>query len=267
MPVRNKNIFLGLIYSFYNEIFFWGHILASILVVLFCFWYIKKFRINSEKAFLLAFSIVPFAASAILITGRFDSVGGFNWVRAVVFIPIAIYLLCSAVDMPFTRTLDFLAPCAALHHGIAHIFCIFAGCCHGYPSTFGIWNKDKQDYLFPVQLFESATSLLIFWFMVWYAKRKKYDVHGISYGQYLFLFGLTRTFWEFFRDNTPERWQISTFQYYSFAAFVLGSIWLIITFYLRKHPEFVKKHELFFKEDVGELTRIKMFLRKRKRNR
>ena len=248
------------------EIFQLGHALASIAVVLFCIWYIKKFRIDSEKAFLLAFSIVPFAISLIFISENFDNTEGFNWVRTVVFIPIVIYLLCLSIDMPFTRTLDFLAPCAALHHGIAHIFCIFPGCCYGYPCSFGIWNKDVQDYVFPVQLFESATSLLIFWFMVWYAKKKKYDVHGISYGQYLFLFGLTRTFWEFFRDNTEVRWQISTFQYYSFAAFLLGIIWLSTAFYLKKHPEFVEKHNLLLREDVGELTRIKMFLRKRKRN-
>ena len=246
------------------EIFQLGHSLASIAVVLFCILYIKKFKIDSEKAFLLACSIVPFAISVIFISENFDNIRGFNWVRAVVFIPIVIYLLCLSIDLPFTKTLDFLAPCAALHHGIAHIFCIFPGCCQGYPCSFGIWNKDAQDYLFPVQLFESATSLLVFWYMVRYAKKKNYKLHGISYAQYLFLFGLTRTFWEFFRDNTEVRWQISVFQYYSFAAFVLGAIWLITTFYLDKHPEFVKKHELFFREDVGELTRIKMFLRKRK---
>ena len=122
----------------------------------------------------------------------------------------------------------------------------------------------KHDYLFPVQWCESATSLLIFWYMVHYAKKKNYETHGISYAQYLFLFGLTRTFWEFFRDNTEKRWQISIFQYYSFAAFVLGAIWLGITFYLQKHPEFIEKHGLLFREDVGELTRIKMCLRKKK---
>lgn len=220
---------------------------------------------DPEKSFLFAVSIVPFAVSAILITGKLDSVGGFNWVRAVVFIPLVIYLLCFALDLPFNKSMDFLAPCAALHHGVAHFFCAFAGCCQGYPSTFGIWNETKQDSLFPVQLFESATSLLIFCYMIWYADKKNYKTRGISYAQYLFLFGLTRTFWEFFRDNTDVRWQISVFQYYSFAAFVLGSIWLGIIFYLKKHPEFVEKHPLLFREDVGELTRIRMSLR-RKRN-
>ena len=249
------------------NIFFWGHILDSIIVVIFFVWYSKKCRVNAEKAFLLAILITPFTVSAMYIVANLDSIGGFNWVRAVIFMPVVIYLISLTLDLPFIETMDFIAPAAALHHGISHIFCIFPGCCQGYPCSFGIWNKNAQDYLFPVQLFESATSLLVFWYMVWYAKKKNYKLHGISYAQYLFLFGLTRTFWEFFRDNTPQRWQISTFQYYSFAAFVLGTIWLIITFYLRKHPEFVKKHELFFKEDVGELTRIKMFLRKRKRNR
>ena len=99
-----------------------------------------------------------------------------------------------------------------------------------------------------------------------YAKKKIYKLHGISYAQYLFLFGVTRTFWEFFRDNTEVRWQISVFQYYSFAAFLLGTIWIGTIFYLRKHPEFVKRHELLFREDAGELTRIRMFFRNRKRN-
>lgn len=244
------------------SLYMWGNVLASVLIVLFCFRYIKHFRLNPEKAFLFAVSIVPIAISVIKITANFDSLRGFNWVRAVVFIPVVIYLLCLSIDLPFTKTLDFLAPCAALHHGIAHIFCIFAGCCYGYPCSFGIWNEEQQNYLFPVQLFESATSLLVFWYMIRYAKKKNYKLHGISYAQYLFLFGLTRTFWEFFRDNTEVRWQISIFQYYSFAAFVLGLIWLVITFYLQKHPEFAKKHDLLFREDVGELTKIRMFLRK-----
>lgn len=244
-----------------------GHILATLLVILFCFRYIKNFRLNSEKAFLFAVSLVPVAISVIMFTRNFDVRGGFNWVRAVVFIPVVIYLLCLSIDLPFTKTMDFLAPCAALHHGIAHIFCIFNGCCYGYPCSFGIWNRRQQDYLFPVQLFEAATSLLVFWYMIWYAKKKNYKLHGISYAQYLFLFGLTRTFWEFFRDNTEQRWQISIFQYYSFAAFILGAVWLGVTFYLQKHPEFVKKHELWLREDVGELTRIRMALRRRKNSR
>ena len=248
-------------------IYMWGHILASILIILFCFRYKKNFRMDPGKVFLFAISIIPFAISAILITRNLDSNPGiFNWVRVVVFIPVVIYLLCLALDMPFNTTLDFIAPCAALHHGIAHIFCIFAGCCCGYPSSFGIWNERYHDYLFPVQLFESATSLLVFWYIIRYAKKKIYKLHGISYAQYLFLFGVTRTFWEFFRDNTEVRWQISVFQYYSFAAFLLGTIWIGTIFYLRKHPEFVKRHELLFREDAGELTRIRMFFRNRKRN-
>ena len=245
------------------SLYMWGHIFASVFIILFCFWYIKKFRINREKAFLFVVLIVPFAVSVIVIAGKFGNIGVFNWVKAVVFIPIVVYLLCLAIDLPFTKTFDFITPCAALHHGIAHIFCIFSGCCYGYPSKFGIWNEMQQAYLFPIQLFESASSLLIALYIVLYAKKKNYKLHGISYGHYLLLFGLTRTLWEFFRDNTEVRWQISVFQYYSFAAFLLGTIWSGITLYLQKHPEFVKRHELLFREDAGELTRIKMFLRRK----
>ena len=247
-------------------IYMWGHVLAVAVITLFYAWYLKKYRINAEKAFVMATLIPAFTISAMYILANVDSTGGYNWVRAVVVMPGIIYLLALSVDLPFSKAMDFATPGAAIHHGIDHIFCIFPGCCYGYPCSFGIWNSKHHDYLFPVQLFESASSLLIAWYIVWYAKKRGYKTRGISYAQFLFLFGLTRTFWEFFRDNTEVRWQISTFQYWSFAAFVLGSIWLIATFYLDKHPEFVKKHELFFRDDVGELTRIKMFLRKRKRN-
>lgn len=248
-------------------LYMWGHIIAVAAITVFYTWYLKKYRIDAVKAFVLATLIPSFTISAMYILANFDSTGGYNWVRAVVVMPGIIYLLSLTVDLPFAKAMDFAAPGAAIHHGIDHVSCIFAGCCYGYPSTFGIWNEMKHDYLFPVQLFESASSLLIALFMVLYAKNKNYKTHGISYAQFLLLFGLTRTFWEFFRDNTPQRWQISILQYYSFAAFLLGAAWLSAALYLKKHPEFVKKHELFFREDVGELTRIKMFLRRIKRNR
>lgn len=249
------------------NIYMWGHALAVAIITIFYAQYLKKYRINAEKAFVLATLIPPFTISAMYILANFDSIGGYNWVRAVVFMPLVIYLLSVTVDLPFVKAMDFAAPGAAIHHGIDHIFCIFPGCCRGYPCWFGIWNEKQQNYLFPVQLFESASSLIIAWYIVRYAKKKNYKTRGISYAQFLFLFGITRTFWEFFRDNTEVRWQISVFQYYSFAAFVLGTIWLIITLYLEKHPDFVEKHELFFREDVGELTRIKMFFRRMKKNR
>lgn len=253
--------FLGL--SLYK----WGHILAGAVGLLFSIWYAKKCRMSLEKAFLLVAWAIP---SIFLTMYIVLSIDGSNWskgAKASIFMPVIIYLLCFVLNLSFTKALDFIIPCFTLAHGIAHIFCIFPGCCYGYPCSFGIWNERQHNFLFPVQLFESATYLLIFWYLIHYAKKKKYKTQGISYAQYLFLFGLTQAFWEFFRDNTPERWQISTFQYYSFAAFLIGLIWLGIAFYIQKHPEFVQKHELLFMEDVGELTKIKMFLRKRNRNR
>ncbi|MBP5434522.1 prolipoprotein diacylglyceryl transferase [bacterium] len=241
----------------------WGYILAIIAVFLFSVWYGRKLKMEAEKAIFFAVLIVPLITGGMPLLGFIDGGGGFNWVRIAVFAPFVVYAACLALDMPFGKTFDFIAPGAAIQHGVAHIFCIFAGCCNGYPSAFGIWNAKKHDYLFPIQLVEAVSSLLVCFYIVWYAKKRNYEVRGISYGQYLFLFGLTRTIWEFFRDNTEFRWQISTFQYYSFAAYLLGAIWINIIFYLREHPEFVKKHELLFREDVGELTRIKMFLRRK----
>ena len=256
-------------YEFLNiRLYDWGYIAALLVVALISIWYRKKYNVSGLQVFFMTVILVPLIFFAIKISKVIDGYGGFNWVRMVTFLPLLVYLASIAINMPFVKTSDFFAPHVGLYNAVAHSFCIFAGCCYGYPCSFGVWNEIQHDYLFPVQLCESTTSFLIFLYMIWYAKKKNYKTHGISYAQFLFLFGLTRTFWEFFRDNTKVLFgKISVFQFYSFAAFVLGIIWIIITLYLQKHPEFVKKHELFFREDVGELTRIKMFLRKRKQNR
>ncbi|MBO4689384.1 MAG: prolipoprotein diacylglyceryl transferase, partial [Paludibacteraceae bacterium] len=235
--------FLGLgLYS-------WGHILAGTIGLLFSIWYAKKCRTSLEKAFLLVAWIIPSIFLTMHIVSLVDGAYWSKGSKASIFMPAIICLLCTVLNLPFTKVLDFLIPCFTLAIGIAKIFCIFPGCCRGYPCSFGIWNEIYHAYLFPIQLFESATYLLIFWYMISYAKKKNYETHGISYGQYLFLFGLAQTFLDFFRDDTPQRWQISTFQYYSFAAFLIGLIWLGVAFYLQKNPEFVKKHELLFRED------------------
>lgn len=250
--------FLGL------TLYYWGYVVAVLVTAMVAAWYRKKYDITALQVFFITVILLPLIFISIKFTGRFfDGYGGFNWVRMICFIPLFVYLACIAIDTPFIRTCDFFAPHVVLYNAVDHAFCIFSGCCHGYPSAFGIWNERQHAYLFPVQLFEAATSLLIFFYMIRYAKKKKYNTRSISYAQFLLLFGSTRTFWEFFRDNTEVRWQISTFQYYSFAAFLLGAIWIGILFYLQKHPEFVKKHELLFSNDIGEFTKIKMLLRRR----
>ena len=246
------------------SLYYIGYILSYLAVVVYALLLRKKYSFSILRSILMSILIIPLANVIMGALSFLDPVGGFNWVRAVLFIPAAVYIISFVMDTPFTKTMDFLAPAAALNHGIAHFFCIFEGCCYGYPSQFGIWNEKQQATLFPIQTVESISILLIFVFMIIYQKKKNYNTHGISYAQHLLLFGFTRFIYEFFRDDTEIRWHLSVFQGYTIAEFVLGIIGIILIAYFLKHKDITEKHELTFREDIGELTRIKMSIANKK---
>lgn len=246
------------------SLYYWGYILAFAADFIFnLVWYRKKYKFKLLPAFLSTALIVPLGYALIILLSLVHK-GGVNWVRAVLFIPAAVYLLCLLLRTNYAKTIDFLTPTACINHGVSHIFCIFQGCCYGYPFQHGIWNEEQQAYLFPIQLVEAASILLICAFIVWYAKRHDYNTHGVSYAQHLILFGLTRFLYEFFRDDTPVRWQLSQFQYYCIAEFALGLVVLFAIRYSLKHKEMTEKHPLLFREDIDEVTRIKLAFSKQK---
>lgn len=239
-------------------LYYWGYILAFAADFIFnLVWYRKKFGFNRLKAFLATALVIPLGYGLILIMSVVHK-GGVNWVRAVLFIPLAVYLICLILKTNYAKTFDFLTPTACINHGVSHIFCIFQGCCYGYPWERGVWNEERQATLFPIQLVEAASILLICLFIVLYAKKHDYNTHGIAYGQHLLLFGLTRFIYEFFRDDTPVRWQLSQFQYYCIAEFALGLIGLIVVSSALKNRDLREKHPLLFREDIDEWTRLKL---------
>jgi phosphatidylglycerol---prolipoprotein diacylglyceryl transferase len=119
-------------------------------------------------------------------------------------------LLMRRYKLPFWKTTDAFAPAVALGQAVGRQGCFAAGCCWGEPTTLP-WGVEFTEaahritgvpvgvHLHPTQLYESAAALLIFLFLVWLHRRKRFDGQVLT--AYAVLYGATRFTIEFFRDD------------------------------------------------------------------
>jgi len=148
-----------------------------------------------------------------------------------------IALLVSVILMrrwklPWAKTSDAFAPAVALGHSIGRLGCFSAGCCWGKPTTswIGVRFSEKaseltgvpiDSALIPTQLIEAAANLLIFGFLMWLRKRRKFD--GEIIYSYLMIYGVARFTIEFWRDDPRGQvFGLSTSQFISIVMFALG---------------------------------------------
>ncbi|HEX8151275.1 MAG TPA: prolipoprotein diacylglyceryl transferase [Pyrinomonadaceae bacterium] len=119
-------------------------------------------------------------------------------------------LLIRRHRLSFWKVTDAFAPGVAVGQAIGREGCFAAGCCWGRPTgvpwgvEFGeaahrITGVPTGVHLHPTQLYESFAALLIFLFLYWLHRRKRFD--GQVIGAYAVLYGLTRFAIEFFRDD------------------------------------------------------------------
>ena len=181
------------------------HILGFVAVLLFNIWFCKKYEISKRKAVITTLIAYPIVYVLIYVLcwaeSGFKNFGGNNIVRGFVYIPLVVYPVAKLLKIEWKRICDFVAPCVCVCQGVSHIGCIFTGCCEGYPSNWGIYHHRFNALLFPVQLFEAATALIIVGFLVFRANKLHYKTDGLSYPIMLILFGSTRFLWEFARNN------------------------------------------------------------------
>lgn len=129
---------------------------------------------------------------------------------------LALFLLVRFYDLPFWKVADAFAPGVALGQAFGRQGCFSAGCCWGKPTDLPwgvhfteaghdytgvpIYGPDGGDlYLHPTQLYESFFMLIVFGFLVYLHRKKKFDgqvliAYGIIYAIFRFLI-------EFIRDD------------------------------------------------------------------
>jgi phosphatidylglycerol---prolipoprotein diacylglyceryl transferase len=151
--------------------------------------------------------------------------------------------------MRFWRTADILAPSVALGHFFGRLGCFAAGCCwgkeaHGRALAWAVRFPSEslayQDYaargalpdfaertppLHPVQLYEAAGELVLFFVLSWYGRKKRWD--GQVLVAYLGGYAALRYAVELFRGDAARKFvtaSLSTSQAIALAAALLAAV-------------------------------------------
>lgn len=123
---------------------------------------------------------------------------------------IAGYFLMKRYQLPWWKTADACAPGIAIGNFFGRQGCFAAGCCWGKPTTLPwgvkftelgheITGVPTNTYLHPTQLYESFAMLLVFLFLLWLHKRKRFNGQVIL--AYALLYSAVRFAIEFVRDD------------------------------------------------------------------
>jgi phosphatidylglycerol---prolipoprotein diacylglyceryl transferase len=174
---------------------------------------------------------------------------GFAWYGGLTFGIAALVLMGWRAKIGAVRTLDLLAPAAAIGYGIGRIGCFLSGDgCYGieiqpvhiFGFTFHPWGiafpppaiEPVLVPVYPTPLYEFAIGLLIGAFLWW--RLGKPHATGAILGQYLALSGLARFLVEFIRRNPKVLWGLSNAQLASLGAVVVG---IALTWWASTRPQ------------------------------
>jgi phosphatidylglycerol:prolipoprotein diacylglycerol transferase len=120
------------------------------------------------------------------------------------------YFLMKRYKLPWWKTADACAPGIAIGNFFGRQGCFAAGCCWGKPTSLPwgvkftelghqITGVPTDVYLHPTQLYESFAMLIVFFFLLWMHKRKKFSGQVILL--YALLYSVVRFAIEFVRDD------------------------------------------------------------------
>jgi phosphatidylglycerol:prolipoprotein diacylglycerol transferase len=161
---------------------------------------------------------------------------GFAWYGGLTCGIAALVLMGWRAKIGPLRTLDLLAPAAAIGYGIGRIGCFLSGDgCYGIAIqpvhilgfTFRAWGMafpngiEPVNYpVYPTPLYELGAGLLIGWWLWWRLGRP--HATGVITGQYLALYGIARFLVEFIRRNPKVLFGLSNAQLASAGAVLAG---------------------------------------------
>ena len=120
------------------------------------------------------------------------------------------YFLMRRFKLPWWKTADACAPGIALGNVLGRQGCFSAGCCWGKPTTLP-WGVKFTELgreitgvptgvaLHPTQLYESFSMLVVFFFLLWLHRHRRFSGQVIL--GYAFVYAVVRFIIEFFRDD------------------------------------------------------------------
>ncbi len=152
--------------------------------------------------------------------------GGLVWFGGLTAGVAALILYARRQRWSVSAVLDSIAPFAALGQAVGRIGCFFNGCCYGFPVAWGLYFRSHGMRLFPSQLLDAATLLIVSFFLT-RLQRRDTTGQGRIAAWYLVAVGLQRFFMEFVRaDPRPYYFSLSVFQWMALVVMGAGVAWL-----------------------------------------
>jgi len=137
--------------------------------------------------------------------------GGLAWQGALILGTVSGVVFIRKSGLPLWKTMDLAAPYLALGQAIGRLGCFLNGCCYGKEFAGGIFFPVHDKFLYPTQLYESASLLIVFFILKRYQAGSPRE--GKTFLVYLILSSLERFIVEFFRgDHTTIGLGLSLFQ-------------------------------------------------------
>ena len=207
------------------------HILGFIATLIYLYFVFPKYEVNRLRGFGLAACtyLTAYALMLVLfwmITGDF---GGQNVIRVFLFLPLILWLYANTFGVDYKKSLDFAAPVLCIAQAFGKIGCTISGCCESWWQVpWGVYNPYTETRLFPVQIAEGITALVIAIAVVLIAARKDFRADGSTMAWMWVMFGPTRVVWEFFRANEKLFLGLSELSLWSIALSIAGVLWLIL---------------------------------------
>lgn len=186
------------------------HVLAATLFVVFNTFYGKHFALDKRTAAAISlFGLITSYGTLILLTwisNGFTHFGAQNAVRIFAVYPLYIWLASKIFHKDFETISDFLAVCPMIFYGVGHYACLIPGCCASFRFVEGsflyrIANALTGTDMLPQQFVEATEALLIALVVYVVARKKNFRTNGKAFFAMLIAYGVSRTFFEFFRDN------------------------------------------------------------------
>ncbi|HXD32738.1 MAG TPA: prolipoprotein diacylglyceryl transferase [Pyrinomonadaceae bacterium] len=120
------------------------------------------------------------------------------------------YFLMRRYHLPWWKTADACAPGIALGNVLGRLGCFSAGCCWGKPTSepWGVKFTELAHEitgvpagvsLHPTQLYESVSMLIVFGFLVWLHRHRRFSGQVIL--SYALIYAAVRFVIEFYRDD------------------------------------------------------------------
>lgn len=202
----------------------------------------KKFKLNIFQC--LLFTVVAFLSDGLgaflmgkVYTAFISSLGStqeatYSIYGAVFLTPILVIASAAVIKQPWRNIIDMVALSEMIARAFGKLGCHLGYCCRGFEWEQGIYNPIADANVFPTQLCEFVTMLviIIIGFCIVYGS-KNYKP-GTLYPIMALLYGSTRFIWEFTRFYTYEGERyfflgMSLWQFCSVITVALSVVWLV----------------------------------------